>query len=128
MRDFIRWKGDKMFKTLSELQEWISLCVQNELKELEYKLKRNENLDYKKQWDLETGEKSNDIINNYPVSEEMLLNICKEFAEFSEITMVDSIKDYLFVDYNNKIPRLKSMLGDYKILGVDMVKPEKEVD
>jgi hypothetical protein len=61
------------------------------------------------EWYLETGEKFNDIINHYPLSEETLLKICKEFAEFHAVTSVDTIKDYLWLNYERKVPRLPWM-------------------
>jgi hypothetical protein len=66
----------------------------------------------RKEWDLETGERFNDIINKYPVSEEDLLKICKEFAEFNAVTRIDSIKDYLWVNYDKEFPRLPMMINN----------------
>jgi len=43
------------------------------LKILEYKVKELEYVDAKKKWDLETGEKFNDIINKYSITEERLI-------------------------------------------------------
>lgn len=80
------------------------------LKILEHKIKELEYVDTKKKWDLETGEKFNDIINKYPVTEEVLLKICKEFSEYYETTLVNSIKKHLWIDYKMKIPRLPWMI------------------
>lgn len=68
-----------------------------------------------KEWDLKTEEKFNNIINHYPVSEETLLNVCKEFAEFYAITTVDNIKDYLWIDYEREVPRLPWMIKKGKL-------------
>lgn len=81
------------------------------LEKLTLELEEFKNDEVRSRWDKETGKNFNDIINHYPVSEETLLYICKEFAEFNAITRVETIKDYLFVDWKNKTPRLPFMIN-----------------
>jgi hypothetical protein len=82
------------------------------LKILEFKIKELEYTDVKNRWDLETGDKFNDIIDRYPVSEEELLKICKEFAEFNAVTRIDSIEKYLWLNYEKETPRLPWMINN----------------
>lgn len=56
-----------MFKRISKI---IADCLSILEKELE--IIKNRELYIKKQWDLETEEKFNDLINKYPISEEEL--------------------------------------------------------
>lgn len=95
---------------MNKIIKYIEDFFSSLLKILEYKIKELDYTDTKKKWNIETGEKFNDIINHYPVSEETLLKICKEFAEFHAVTTVDSIEDYLWIDYKNETPRLPWMI------------------
>jgi hypothetical protein len=100
-------KGSGIIKKIFKYIENILVAS---LKTLEYKIKELEYADAKKKWDLETGEKFNYIINHYAVSEETLLKICNEFVEFHELTNVDCIKDYLWINYERESPRLPWMI------------------
>jgi hypothetical protein len=94
-------------KILKQIENVLALYLEKLTLELE---SRKQN-DIKNKWDQDTGEKFNNIINHYPVSENTLLYICKEFAEFNALTRIDSIKDYLFMDWINKTPRLPFMIN-----------------
>jgi len=95
-------------KILKQLEDIFSLHLEKIALELEQYDPDN----FKNKCDLETGRKFSNIINSYPISEEILLNICEEFAEFNLITTISSIKDYLFIDYEKGVSRLLSMISD----------------
>jgi hypothetical protein len=92
-----------MFKKISKLLE---LHILKLLKEIEQIDKIN-TLD---SWNLETGKKFNNIINNYPIDEEELLSICETVAKFVSITRYTNIDKYLFLDDKLTEPRLPFML------------------
>ena len=92
--------------------KWVEDIFVSALKVVEYKVKELEYADAKRKWDLETGERFNDIINHYPVSEDTLLHICREFSEFHALTTVESIQDYLWVNHERKFPRLPWMINN----------------
>jgi hypothetical protein len=90
---------------IKKIFKWFKDFFTSLLKILEHRIKELEYTDAKKQWNLKTGEKFNDIINHYPVSEETLLKICQEFAEFHAVTLLDSIEEFLWLNYESEIPR-----------------------
>lgn len=98
-----------MFKKLTEL---IQLKIQNELKSLEHWTKRINDLDARKQWDLETGKKFNDLILKYPISEDELLSISETVCKFVQYTRITDIDKYLFLDKELENPRLPSMISN----------------
>lgn len=103
-----------MFKKLSEL---ISLKIANELKSMELWTKRIDDLDIRKQWDLETGKIFNDLISNYPISEEELSAISETVCKFVQYTRITNIDKYLFLDKELENPRLPFMINnDMRIL------------
>ena len=109
-----------MFKKLTEL---ISLKIENELKSMELWTKRINDIDARKQWDLETGKMFNELISKYPISEEELLDISQTVCKFVQYTRITNIDKYLFLDNKLDRPRLPFMLNnDMKILSVDMAK------
>jgi hypothetical protein len=91
-----------MFK---RIKEFLDLQIQLLLKQLEIAVKTSNEIDTRKQWDLETGKKFNDLISKYPISEDELLSISETVCEFVAITRIIDIKKYLFTDYESKIPR-----------------------
>lgn len=96
-----------MFK---ELKELISLKIQNELKSLEMWIKRINDFDARKEWDLRTGKKFNDLILKYPISEDELLKISETVCKFVQHTRLTNIDKYLFLDKEKEQPRLPYML------------------
>ena len=61
----------------------------------------------KQKWDLETGEKFNDLINSYPISEEELLDISECVCKFVSATRITDIRPYLFKDKDMENPIVK---------------------
>lgn len=91
-----------MFK---KFKEFLDLQIQLLLKQLEIAIKTSNEIDARKQWDLETGKKFNDLACKYPISEDELLSISETVCEFVAVTRITDIKKYLFTDYELKIPR-----------------------
>jgi len=63
-------------------------------------------MNIKEQWHLETGKMFNDLLNNYPISEEELLSISETVCKFVAITRRTNIDKYLFEDNKLEKPRL----------------------
>lgn len=63
---------------------------------------------------LETGEKFNNLINNYPISEDELLDMSETICKFVELTRITNIDEYLFHDKELTHPRLKFELNRFK--------------
>jgi len=62
-------------------------------------------------WDLKTGEKFNNLMDNYPITEEELLSISKTVCEFVWMTRITNIDKYLFVNGDFEQPRLPYKLN-----------------
>ena len=92
-----------MFKKLIKFLELQILVL---LKELEIKTKQLNEVDAKKQWDLETGEKFNDLVCRYAISEDELLSISETVCKFVTMTRINNIDKYLFKDKELEEPRL----------------------
>ena len=60
----------------------------------EIKLKWSE----REKWDLENGKKFNDLVCNYPISDDELLKMCEVLCEFNLRTQVTDIEEYFFVN------------------------------
>jgi len=91
-----------MFK---KIKEFLDLQIQLLLKQLEIAIKISNDIDARKQWNLETGRKFNDLISKYPISEDELLSISETVCDFVAVTRITNIKKYLFTDYDLKLPR-----------------------
>lgn len=91
-----------MFKKLSKYLELQILLL---LKEYEIRIKTCNEVDAKKQWDIETGNKFNDLICKYAISEDELLSISETVAKFVTITRKTNIDKYLFIDDKLETPR-----------------------
>lgn len=87
-----------MFKKLNKILEL-------EISLLEHKLQEINKNNFVRQWNLETGERFNDLINKYPISEEELLSISETVAKFVAITRITNIDKYLFEDDKLEMPR-----------------------
>lgn len=72
-------------------------------------------------WDLENGAKFNQLVCNYPITDDELLKMCKVLCEFVALTRVIDIGDYLFLDKDHTIPRLPFMLNSFD----DIIKSKK---
>lgn len=92
-----------MFK---KLYRYFELQVLELEKRLEILEKTSYEVDARKRWNLETGEKFNDIINRYAIFEDELLSISETVARFVTITRKTNIDKYLFVDEEMQIPRI----------------------
>jgi hypothetical protein len=92
-----------MFKKLKDFLELQILIL---LKELEIKTKQLNEIDIKKQWDLETGEKFNDLVCRYPISEDELLSMAETVCKFVMYTRITNINRYLFEDDKLEKPRI----------------------
>lgn len=68
---------------VKKLSKFISLKIENELKRKEILMKQANDIDAKKQWDLETGRKFNELITQYPMSEAELLRIAEMACKMS---------------------------------------------
>ncbi len=97
-----------MFKKLNDILDLKLSLLKKQLKEY---TERNP----KKEWDLETGEKFNDLINRYAISEDELLSISETVCKFVTITRKTNIDEYLFIDKELERPRLPYMSINYKI-------------
>jgi hypothetical protein len=93
-----------MFKKLSRIIELYLLELENKLKTLN-ELSSKEGI--VRQYNIETGEKFNDIINRYAISEDELLSISETVARFVTYTRKTNIDKYLFIDEEKQIPRLR---------------------
>ena len=91
-----------MFKKLSKYLELQILLL---LKEYEIRIKTCNGVDAKKQWDIETGSKFNELISKYAISEDELLSISETVSKFVTITRKTNIDKYLFVDDELEMPR-----------------------
>jgi hypothetical protein len=96
-----------MFKKLNQL---IEAKLIKALKEIELLDKEMKNIDTEHQWHILTGKKFNELICNYPISEEELLSISETVCKFVAITRCTNIDKYLFKDSNLEEPRLPYML------------------
>ena len=92
-----------MFK---KLIKFLDLQIELLLKELEIKIKTCNDIDVEKQWHVETGEKFNELISNYAISEEELLSISETVCKFVTFTRITNIDKYLFKDADLEEPRL----------------------
>ena len=97
----------KFFQKLYEL-----ITKEVELLDANLELVYNQKLKFseREKWDLETGEKFNNLISNYAISEDELLEMSEVLCEFATQTRVTNIKEYLFVDRDMSNPRLPFML------------------
>ena len=89
----------KIFHQFSKLiNEYLnSIVIQNKL--------LGKDLNAKRQWDLETGKKFNDLVSKYPISEDELLFISKDVCEYVSRTRITNLKLFLFEDNDYDIPR-----------------------
>lgn len=94
----------------SKIKQFLDLHIQLLLKELEIKIKTSTEIDVKKQWDIQTGEKFNELICKYAISEDELLSISETVCKFVPITRITNIDKYLFKDKELKIVRPPSNL------------------
>ena len=80
--------------------------------------------------DLETGRKFNDLVSNYPISEDELLEMSKVLCEFVMQTRVTDIEEYFFVNRNRDRVRLPFMLCDAYDIGeiISELKGEMNID
>lgn len=92
-----------MFKKLAKI---LDLHIQVLLKQLEISTKKLSDADSKKQWDLETGEKFNDLVCRYPISEDELLSMSETVCKFVMYTRLTNIDKYLFKDNELTMPKL----------------------
>lgn len=97
-----------MFKKLARL---ITVYTNYLLTEITLMNKQIGELDYRKQYDLETGRKFNDLINLYPISDDELLAISETVCRFVMITKITNIDKYLFLDSKFERPRHPGMLS-----------------
>lgn len=88
------------------MSQYLDLQIQLLLKELEIKIKTSAEIDAKKNWDLETGAKFNDLICKYAISEDELLAISETVAKFVTCTRITNIDKYLFTDKELTQPRI----------------------
>lgn len=84
----------------------------------------------REKWDLETGKKFNDLVANYPISEDELLDMSKILCEFAMQTRVTDIEEYFFVNRDRDRVRLPFMLGDAYDIGeiISELKGEMNID
>ena len=66
----------------------------------------------REKWDLETGRRFNELVSNYPISEDELLNMSKVLCEFVMQTRVTDIEEYFFVNRDKDRVILPFMLGN----------------
>ena len=92
-----------MFNRISDLiTDYLSTLE----KELKLKTIKIRELDAKKKWDLEIGEKFNDLICKYAISEEELLSMAETVCKFVDCTRITNINKYLFEDEEMMKPRI----------------------
>ena len=96
-----------MFKKLGRL---ITVYINYLLTQTTLSLKQIDDLDYKRRYNLETGEKFNNLINLYPISEDELLAISETVCRFVAHTKITNINQYLFLDDKLERPRHPDML------------------
>jgi hypothetical protein len=53
------------------------------------------------------GKKLYELEMKNPVTVDMLITACEDFTEFTSKTAIDDIKDYLFLDYKERVARPK---------------------
>lgn len=94
----------KIFLRLTTMLDMKLQIMEKQLKDFQKEHNEDEII---KQWNLETGEKFNDIINRYAINEEELLSISETVAKFVTITRKTNIDDYLFIDKEMEIPIIK---------------------
>lgn len=84
----------------------------------------------REKWDLETGKKFNDLVCNYPISDDELLKMCEVLCEFNLRTQITDIEEYFFVNRNRDRVRLPFMLGDAYDIGeiISEIKGEMNID
>jgi hypothetical protein len=92
-----------MFKKLGKILDLYLLKI---TKEIEMFNNLYNEIEKNKQYNAETGEKFNNIINKYAISEYELLSICETVAKFVTLTRITNINKYLFVDDKMQIPRI----------------------
>lgn len=92
----------------------------------ETKLKWSE----REKWDLENGKKFNDLVCNYPISDDELLKMCEVLCEFNLRTQETDIEEYFFVNRDRDRVRLPFMLGDAYDIGkiISELKGEMNID
>ena len=93
-------------KLLKQLEELLALKLETltvNLSLLEKELDKKTNIDL---WNLKTGENFNNLMDNYPITEEELLSISKTVCEFVWMTRITNIDKYLFVNGDFEQPRL----------------------
>lgn len=64
-------------------------------------------------WDLENGTRFNQLVCNYPITDDELFKMCQVLCEFVALTRVTDIDDYFFLDREHTIPRLPFMLNSF---------------
>ena len=64
-------------------------------------------------WDLENGTRFNQLVSNYPITDDELFKMCQVLCEFVALTSVTDIDDYFFLDREHSIPRLPFMLNSF---------------
>lgn len=69
-------------------------------------------------WNLENGARFNQLVCNYPITDDELFKMCQVLCEFVALTRVTDIGGYFFLDREHTIPRLPCMLNSFD----DMVK------
>lgn len=62
-------------------------------------------------WDLENGTRFNQLVCNYPITDDELFKMCQVLCEFVALTRVTDIENYFFLDREHTIPRLPFMLN-----------------
>ena len=63
--------------------------------------------------DLENGARFNQLVSNYPITDDELFKMCQVLCEFVALTRVTDIDDYFFLDREHSIPRLPFMLNSF---------------
>ena len=64
-------------------------------------------------WDLENGARFNQLVCNYPITDDELFKMCQVLCEFVALTRVTDIETYFFLDREHTIPRLPCMLNSF---------------
>lgn len=96
-----------MFKELTKL---IMVYTNYFLTKTTLTLKQIDDLDYKRQYNLETGEKFNKLIGLYHISDDELLDISETVCRFVMLTRITNIDKYLFLDDKFERPRHPDIL------------------
>lgn len=64
-------------------------------------------------WNLENGARFNQLVCNYPITDDELFKMCQILCEVVALTRVTHINYYFFLDREHTIPRLPFMLNSF---------------